>query len=189
MLEVTLTWSEVMQAAQVGVLRQVQNLRLQREPRYGAGDAGGWEKNIVGTLGEMAVAKWLNQFWSGALGDLKAADVGLLQIRATVHGTHLLLHPADADEQIFILVTGLPPVLRLCGWCRGREGKQQRYWRDLAGGRPAYCVPQAALRAMAQISRLRAEEKFAPVSPGPAVPAAPRAPLVAVPLQRKLFRS
>jgi hypothetical protein len=46
------------------------------------------------------------------------------------------------------LVTGLAPVFILRGWIWGREGKRDEWWTDPACGRPAFFVPQNALRPM-----------------------------------------
>lgn len=140
-----------MTAATVGLRRQIMNLRAERCDRYGFnGDA--WAVHIEGACGEMAVAKLLNRYWCGNLGDLDAADVGKLQVRTrSKHSYELILHPADADEDAWILVTGIAPEYRVHGWVTGVEGKKEEYWKDPAGGRPAFFVPQDALRPMGEL--------------------------------------
>lgn len=151
---VRLTWSELMQAAQVGVMRQVQNLREGRVDRYGASDLNGWTPHIEGAIGEMAVAKWMGLYWSGALGDLDADDVGQLQVRASAgQSARLILHPSDPDDRAFVLVTGRGPAVQINGWIVAEDGKQQQWWTDPAGGRPAFFVPQAALRCITELRR------------------------------------
>lgn len=120
MIHVTLTEAEVRAAVLTAAERQIENLWKRRQHAYGAEDGIGWQMHIEGCLGELAVAKWKNRYWNGSLGDLKAADVGRLQVRATTHDTgRLALHPKDSDGDAFILVTGQPPTLTLRGWCWG----------------------------------------------------------------------
>jgi hypothetical protein len=143
-----LTWAEMVQACDVAVMRQVQNIKAGRHHRYGCQQADGWTVNIEGACGEMALAKLLGMFWSGAIGDLSAADVGHLQVRTTAHATGcLVLHPTDKDAEIFVLMVGTAPAFRAAGWCYGHEGKRERFWRDPTGkNRPAFFVPQKLLR-------------------------------------------
>lgn len=154
-LEVTLTWPEVMLGATVGIMRQVKNLKDGRQDRYGASVEDGWTLHIEGACGEQAVAKHLGMYWSGNLGNLKAADVGSLQVRTrSRHNYDLLLHRTDADESAWVLVTGAAPRFSLRGWCFGREGKDEKFWKDPAGGRPAFFVPQSVLRPMSELKKV-----------------------------------
>lgn len=136
-------------AAHVGARRQLENLIKHRQDAHGAPRDGGWSLHIEGAAGEMAVAKWANRHWNGNLGDLDADDVGRLQVRTrSRHDYELILHPSDPDDRAFILVTGLAPCFVLRGWIWARDGKRQEWWRDPAGGRPAFFVPQSVLRPM-----------------------------------------
>ena len=49
---VELTPFEMCQAGQAGVMRQVENLKLNRKPYYGAGSSNDWQLHIEGCLGE-----------------------------------------------------------------------------------------------------------------------------------------
>lgn len=151
-MNVELTWPEVLQAAHVGVLRQVFALRHDKQDRYGCADS--WTSHINGACGELAAAKALGLFWSGAIGDLRARDVGPYQIRATerLDGC-LILHPDDDDNHPFVLVVGSGQHYRLAGWILAREGKQDCWWR---GPRPAWFVPQSELQPMATLQRAAA---------------------------------
>lgn len=147
MIDVRLTQFEMELAAIVGCRRQIENLYKNRPDAYGADVEKGWQSHVEGAAGEMAVAKLANKFWSGSMGDLKADDVGRAQVRTrSRHDYELILHPRDADDRAFILVTGLAPTFTIRGWIFAREGKRQEYWRDPAGGRAAFFVPQSALR-------------------------------------------
>lgn len=154
-ITVTLAWSEVMQAALVAQMRRVQNMAAGRNARFGAERGDGWGYDIEGACGEMAVAKHFGLYWSGAVGNLRAPDVGPLQVRTRAKPYHdLILHPSDANDDAFVLVTGLAPTFRLIGWTVGHDGKRDEYWADPAGGRPAFFVPQAALKPIAALRQI-----------------------------------
>ena len=143
-MKVQLTFYEIMQAAHVGLMRQVENLKKDRAPAHGAGDANDWQLHIEGALGEMAVAKYLRIYWSGK-GEFRGGDVGSMQVRCTTYSAgHLLLHPDDKDDDQFWLVTGLNGSYMVRGWIHGYEGKNQDFWREDTG-RPAFFVPQSEL--------------------------------------------
>ena len=142
---ITLTKTEIMQGALVGVMRQVQNLRDNRQPAYGATTDHDWQWHIEGALGEMALAKALGVFWAG-VGLFRGADVVNENVRTrSKHSYDLILHPSDPDDWKYWLLTGCNGTYIIQGWCWGVDGKIDEYWQDPAGGRPAYFVPQAAL--------------------------------------------
>ena len=143
---IILTWPEAVQAAQVGCMRQIQNLKNGLYDRYGAEAYDGWTFHVEGACGEIVVAKFFDRYWSGSIGDLKAADVGPLQVRTTKPGGDLRLHKRDEDDKAFILVTGRCPNYEIVGWLQASDGKHEQYWKDPTGkGRPAYFVPQNRL--------------------------------------------
>jgi hypothetical protein len=156
---VRLTYSELLQAAQVGVQRRVQNIKTTRaeRPTYGLGQDGAWSCDVEGAAGEMAVAKWRGVYWNGALGNLGADDVGELQVRTTTHPRgRLILHDRDNPEKVYVLVRGHAPSFELVGWIRGRDGMRREYWSDPANGRPAYFVPEEALHSMQELTEMKA---------------------------------
>jgi len=146
MKEIGLTTTEIMQGALVGVMRQVQNIRDRRQDKYGASNSKGWQLHIEGALGEMALAKFLDLYWGG-VGTFRGSDVGKSQQVRTRsrHNYELMLHPDDDDEQTYWLLTGTNGTYRVHGWLRGADGKKDHYWKDPAGGRPAFFVPQSDL--------------------------------------------
>lgn len=152
-IRVSLTPAEMMQAALVGVMRQVSNLRDGRKDAHGF-DGDGWSVHVEGAAGELAVAKALDKFWSGNQGNLKADDVGTLQVRTRSRpGYELVVHDRDPDERPFVLARGRAPHFEIVGWLMGREAKRPEFWKDPAGGRPAYFVPDAALRPIEELPR------------------------------------
>ena len=149
---IRLSWSEVITAAMVGVFRQVTNLRDGRADAYGASDDRGWQLHIEGCCGEMAFAKLSGLYWSGSLGNLGADDVHLYQVRTTSRDDgRLIVHPGDPDDRVFVLVTGRAPTFRVRGWVRGIDAKNREWWHDPSNGRPAFFVPQSALRSIETI--------------------------------------
>jgi hypothetical protein len=159
-------------AAGVASLRQAQNLAFGRRDKHGAptDPAEAYRIHLLGAAGEVAVAERLGIFYDGALGRMQAADVGHVQVRTTKHSHGcLILHPEDPDDDVYVLVTGDPPSLRLVGRIRGRDGKRPEFWRDpTSKGRPAFFVPQEALRPLRMSQTARggsAHMERAPVAP------------------------
>lgn len=129
----------------VGALRTVDSRNGHRPQRYGAGGAG-MDRDLVGAIGEQALASTLDRSWPGPTGPDDGNDVGGVGVRSTVYPTgQLLLHPGDADDRAFVLaIVDLEGKrVRIVGWILGRDGKHPDYW--VADGRPCYWVPQDAL--------------------------------------------
>jgi hypothetical protein len=148
---VTLTSAEWTIALVVAGIRQCANEAVKRVDAHGASPEDGLILHQQGAAAEAAVAKYLGRWWSGAINDLKAADVGNLQVRSTPYqeGSLILHKVKDADDDCFILAVGTAPTFRLAGWIRGRDGKSERFWTEKKNnGRPAYFVPQEALKPM-----------------------------------------
>ena len=153
-VKITLTSAELLQGAIVGVMRYVQNVKRGSVDRKGAETAkNGWQVHITGAVGELVVAKHFGKFWSGSIGNTKAADVGNLQIRTAFAGgrtaPHLILHADDDSDAPYFLVSGSGLDYEIYGWIMGRHGKAPQFWGDPFGtGRPAYWVPASALHAV-----------------------------------------
>lgn len=145
-MDVELTHSEILLAYTMAGQIQAQNLTVERKPRYGADD-NNFHSVVIGCLGELAVAKALNRFWSGNLGNLKAKDVGGIQVRASDRHNSLILHHPDADDDRFIFVRLFKNRATLAGWTFGRDGKKECYWRDDIP-RPAFFIPSEKLNPM-----------------------------------------
>jgi len=132
-------------AAQAGIMRQVENCKIGREPYHGAGSGNDWQLHIEGCLGEFALAKYLGVHWSGK-GKLRDPDVGEVDVRTGARDSHrLILHDDDPDDRVFWLLCGVNGNYTVKGWITGLDGKKKVYWSDPVGGRPAYFIPQSAL--------------------------------------------
>lgn len=151
-IAVQLSLAEITSTAVAGVMRQVSAIKHSRKQRHGC--KGSWGVHIEGVLGELAVAKALNRYWSGNRLAPATGDVGEgIEVRTTAHENgRLILHPTDPGESVFILVTGKDGLYRLRGWIYGKDGKDERYWSDVAGnGRWAFFVPQGDLRPLSEL--------------------------------------
>jgi len=163
-MALTLTSSEMFQAAVAGILRRLDALKRSRTMPNGTPSESGlnqWNVEIESCAAEMLVAKRVNQFWHAlsAAPTTLPGDVGRLQVRHTTRGNGcLILHPEDGDDVPFILVTGAYPDLRIIGWIMGRDGKHPRHWCAPNHRRLAYFVPQSQLQPMDElVSRLEGE--------------------------------
>jgi hypothetical protein len=156
---VTLTWSEMSLASIVAVRRRLESMRDNHAPKYGASHRSApWDMEIFSAQGELTIAKYLNLYWSGINGIIKAVDVGGeegAEVRTrSKHWYELILHPEDADERPHVLVTTeAPPAFCLVGWIYGNAGKREQYWDDPAGNRAAFFVPHCDLRPMAELKQ------------------------------------
>lgn len=157
-IPVNLTISEIYQASYVGCLRQIQNIQKKRQHLYGSSDVRAWQDHVEAACGESAIAKEFGLYWNGNLGGMRMADVGLLEARTTPYRSgHLLLHPKDNSDAIWIHVTGLMGKYILQGWVYGHEGKKQEYWRELDERRPdgaCFVVPNEILRTMSSLKAM-----------------------------------
>lgn len=155
MIVVTLTYPEVWIGALAGVMRRIQNMKLGTKREYGQNE-GGWQADIMSCLGEMALAKHLDRFWGGAIGNYRAADVGknFYQVRGTEwQNGRLLLHPKDGDNVPHTLARVKDRTVTLVGWAWGHEGKNEEYFKAVPQhpDRPCYFVPNEILHDMADL--------------------------------------
>ena len=145
-MRVRLSLSEMQIAAQAAVQRQLQNLKNNAEPAFGAGNKNDWQLHIEGCLGEMALAKSLGVYWDGK-GIMRSFDVGSYDVRTTSgENSRLIIHDSDPDDRFIFLLVGSNGSYRICGGIIAKDAKQQKYWVDPGTGRPAYFIPQKDLR-------------------------------------------
>lgn len=145
-MNISLKWHEVLMAAQIGVVRQVQSLKKGLRDKHGH-EGAGWNLHLEGCCGELAVAKALNQFWDGSVNSFKVGgDVGGLHVRTrSKHSYELIVRDDDPDDAAFVLVTGTCPEYRVRGWILGGDAKRSE-WRQTHGGREAaWFVPHENL--------------------------------------------
>jgi hypothetical protein len=155
---VVLGRGEIELGAYVAHRRTIENFNAGARERYGAStEFGGFAYHLIGCLGELATAKYLNMYWTGSeLGKLDNVDVGgCVQVRATsTNGHRLVLHKEDDDLFPFVLPYVLSdrlPSVALVGWLRAKDGKREQHWCDPGTGRPAYFVPNELLLPMCDL--------------------------------------
>jgi hypothetical protein len=150
-INIRLTWTEVLIAAQVGCMRNVQSLRGKWQPGAARGLDDTWTANIEGAAGEMAIAKHLGVYWSATIGDPMSDDVGPYQARTNTSRRldDMILRPKDRDDRIYISVLSFVPDFIICGWILGENGKRDEWKREGSLGRPpCYFVPRSALESL-----------------------------------------
>lgn len=149
-VEVSLSPVEMQHAAMVGVLRQIESMRLGLRDQFGADPNNGWSIHIEGAAGEMAAAKSLGRYWAMPVNTFKdGGDVGALQIRTRArHQNELIVRPGDRDIDTFVLVTGRSPRFRVHGYITGSQAKRDCWLHGYGGRPPAYFVPQSALHPL-----------------------------------------
>lgn len=116
--------------------------------RYGwAGDRS-VVTEITSIAAEIVVSRLIGHDWQDTPEPDHDGDCGPgVQCRWTKYPNGcLIVHPGDEDDHIFYLVTGDFPRLTIRGWLYGYEAKQDEHWGELQPGRPAFNVPQFALR-------------------------------------------
>lgn len=105
--------------------------------------------NFLGALGEIAVAKQCGIPYVRHIGDYKAKDVGMLQVRSIRRAHHrLVIQFRDLPDDPFILVycQADEGVAAIQGWAFGREAMYRRFIASYRDGGDAYFLPRARLR-------------------------------------------
>lgn len=150
MTEIILTWPEVLLGVNAGIMRRVSAMRRGRCNPFPEEGRSIWDRDINGSLAEVAVAKWAGAFWSGTVGRIDTPDVGNLQVRSkTQDGERLVIRPDDKDDEVFVSVLVQPPSCRLCGWLYAGEAKRPE-WVVSTG---CYFVRDEFLRPMSELRR------------------------------------
>jgi hypothetical protein len=143
---VVLDASEMLLAANAGIMRRIENLKKGAGQPYGYDENVSWQIDIEGAMGEFALAKHLGVFWHGK-GKMRGFDVGSCDARTTHHENgSLIIHPQDNDEKTIWLLTGKNGTYVIRGCIKAIDGKLDKYWKDPLGGMPAYFVPQSELK-------------------------------------------
>lgn len=111
-VQTTLTDLEVEICKHVARQRQADAERAGADPhKHGLAVEGGYIFHLNGCLREMAFAKIVNRYWTGAgLHWEEDDDVGGVQVRSTAHANgHLIIRPDDEEvwDQIWALVIGM----------------------------------------------------------------------------------
>lgn len=159
-MNVCLSWAEVAIAARIGEARTLRNRAKGNGHRHGKAGGADWTTDIEAACAEWAAAKALGVYMPIAVSpeDDRHGDLGYgLHVRHSERAdARLILHRDDADDGLFILVTGTSPTFALPGFLRGADGKLDRWWSDPTGNdRHAFFVPQSELHPTEGLIALR----------------------------------
>lgn len=143
--KVELSPEEFLMGAMAAVYRRIRSTFQGKKDRFGHDGRDVWSMEIEGALAEMALAKSQGLYWSGQ-GGQNALDVLGYEVRQTSYDNgHLILHPDDADDVRYVLITGQLGSYMIRGWLYGREGKQEKYWSNKFTREWAFAIPQGDL--------------------------------------------
>ena len=139
-------------ADNVAALRQGSAFLKHRSPANGL--AADFEVSLahhrLGARCEAAGKIYLNPITWHALAERikNLPDLGaFIDVKGRPRDTNDLIVQKDANDQFAYLFISAEhhPDYHIFGWAWGYEAKQQRFWRDPAGGRPAYFMPNEEL--------------------------------------------
>lgn len=158
---IELTNADVYANAQYGLMRTLNEIAAGRKLEAGRIDLG-FGPNIIGALGEFALAAWLGVPYRPEVRkpDTDRGDVAGCQIRTTTRAKgSLIIREQDPEDFPYVLATlsvrRRSLVVTLPGWLDGVAAKDPRWWqeRDPARGihQAAWFVDQAALHPMATL--------------------------------------
>lgn len=133
-------------SSEIGRLRQLASVRRGSPDNYGFAGPG-WSEHIEGACGELVVCKFIGVYWDGSIDSFARADIGRsIQVRTrSKHSYELIVRPDDADDHIYVLVTGVCPKYTIRGYLYGRDAKKDAYLQTHGGRDAAYFVPHSAL--------------------------------------------
>jgi hypothetical protein len=148
-VDIELSTEEIFEAGVVGLMRMTKALKRGNHTINGPDKNRLWHFHIEGSLGEMAVAKHFNHFWSS--GDVNILDVGDIEVRTTPTSS-LVIRDRDVElgklDKAFVHVVGRFGKYTIVGWILGHDGiKAAGEQRDPtnSGRAPAWFVPRSAL--------------------------------------------
>jgi hypothetical protein len=112
--------------------------------------------HYVGAGGEMVVAAYLgldHDVFTESTPVRGSSDLpGDIDVKTrTKHCYDLIVQADEEDDMRLVLVTLEAGEFRIHGWIKAADGKCQKWWKDPAGGRPAYFGPKYSLRPMDEL--------------------------------------
>jgi len=160
--DVRLTLAELQIAHFVSTQRHIHALKGGGNGNHGAPEdvSQGTGISILGCIGELAVSKYMNMYWSGSVPPYTMTDVGGCVEVKTIEdtGKKLLIRPNNSDELPFVLAlcSDGGKLVRLLGWSYAGDAKVDAYRTAPNGRAPCWMVPQSALNPMSDLVRARA---------------------------------
>ena len=152
-MNVTLDENDIRMASWIAFNRGIDSL-LKGMRNVNGGKDDPFYRHVIGALGECAFAKAMGLYWDGSVGRFagQGADVGAFQIRTRSEALPLIIRPADADTDVFVLVHRGRDMKEwtLAGWMRGAEAKRCGILTNMQGGQ-RYLVDADRLHKMADL--------------------------------------
>lgn len=108
-------------------------------------------EEITGACGERAFCKYRGIYWDSSVNTFHGQpDAGdRWEVRATRRDDGcLIVRDNDPPDRLYVLVTGEPPRMTVRGYLPGSEARIDAYARNPNDYRPAWFVPQSALRRL-----------------------------------------
>lgn len=148
---VKLSGPEVFAAGMVGIRRRYASIN-RAETMIAKSH---WDVDIIGALGECAVAKATGFYWSPDVNVFKVPDVGEdLHVRTTMHkGGNLLIRERDLDG-VYVLAVGETNTFNVCGWIHTDDAKTDEFWRTDKGDPNAWWIPQSKLHPIETLRKV-----------------------------------
>lgn len=157
MVEIELTIPEFGQAVATAWLRIMASAmqRLNHATTYKRTLVKRLEEEVVGACGEIAVGKFADRWFVPSVNTFHRVPdcLGDVEVRATAHFDtgRLIVRGNDADDRRYVLALVDGQRVRLAGWLHGHEAKRPEWVQDPHNQRPAWFVPQDALRSMGEL--------------------------------------
>lgn len=164
MYPVNLEEYEVSLGVFVGTKRNQEAIKLGKKDSFGfnGSQEEGLNIHIEGACGEIALAKFMNWFYSGSVNTYKdGGDVGKIQVRTRSRDDYdLIVRKNDKDSDIFVLVTGERPSYKIHGWIKAGDAKKEIFLKNYGRRSPAYFVPQEFLLKISDLYKKIAMENL-----------------------------
>lgn len=144
-IRVVLEWYEVKLAEEVGLRRHYESMKRGMKPQLERDS----EVDVLGALGEVAVAKGLNRYWQAEVNakGRNGGDVGHIEVRTSSNPNHnLIVRNGDPEHKIYCLtLANTDKLFYIVGWIRGKDAKMEYYRKVLPSG-SHYVVPVEDLK-------------------------------------------
>jgi len=145
---VTLSPSEGMFAANVGVARRIASLK-RKLPNTSISPYL-WENDINGAIAEYAFCKAMGLFWNTTVNVGGIEDAYGYHVKSTAHKNGHLLIKQDSPEGRYVLVTVNELNCTIVGWMHSSEAMIDAYYRNEDPSKLSWWIPQSALRPMSE---------------------------------------
>lgn len=149
---IQLTEEDMMAGAHLGGVRALRSMQKGRQDRHGVRET---KNDVLGALGELAVARWAEIPFEPRIDTFKGPDLGAYtQVRTTsLPDLNFWLTESDAPEQYYVYVLYQPPDrFGIVGGCTGQQGFRVGRWeQNQRGPRQSCWVPWGQLDSLLDV--------------------------------------